>query len=88
LHNDPTVMLDKEAKLDEYYIDTLSVNPEYAGKGIGENLAKIPNYNKISLLVDIANTRAFSLYKKLGYKQDKIVLLIGEPYVHLTKQIK
>lgn len=42
---------------------------------------------KIALLVNLENTRAFSLYEKLGYKKDQIVMLVGEPYAHLVKSL-
>lgn len=44
-------------------------------------------YEKIALLVNLENKRAFSLYKKLGYQEDKTVMLVGEPYVHLVKPL-
>lgn len=95
LHNDPSIILEKEAEYDEYYIDTLSVHPDYEGQGIGTSLiraaeeaARARSYTKISILVEITNDRAFSLYKRIGYTQDKIVSLIGEPFAHLTKNIQ
>ncbi|MFD3447517.1 GNAT family N-acetyltransferase [Microbacteriaceae bacterium 4G12] len=94
LKHDPTISLEKEAKDDEYYIDTLSVNPNYAGRGIGTELIRAAEertkqlqHKKIALLVDLTNERAFGLYKKLGYVQDQIISLIGTPYAHLTKQV-
>ena len=38
LHKDESITLEKEAELDEYYIDTLSVSSVYGGKGIGSKL--------------------------------------------------
>ena len=43
---------------------------------------------KIALLVNLENKRAFSLYEKLGYKEDKTVMLVGEPYAHLIKPLR
>ncbi|WP_459500955.1 GNAT family N-acetyltransferase [Bacillus sp. C1] len=94
LHQDSSIMLEKEAELDEYYIDTLSVSSAYGGRGIGskliqaaENDAYEKGYEKIALLVNLENKRAFSLYKKLGYQEDKTVMLVGEPYAHLVKPL-
>ncbi|KFM98716.1 N-acetyltransferase [Bacillus clarus] len=94
LHKDETIMLEKEADLDEYYIDTLSVSSTYGGRGIGSKLieaaemnATEKGYEKIALLVNLENTRAFSLYEKLGYEKDKTVMLVGEPYAHLVKPL-
>lgn len=94
IHQDSSITLEKEAELDEYYIDTLSVSSAYGGRGIGskliqaaENNAYEKGYEKIALLVNLENKRAFSLYKKLGYQEDKTVMLVGEPYAHLVKPL-
>src|SRR5205814_1211837 len=41
LHNDPSITLKREAKDDELYINILSVNPHFRGKGIGTALLKV-----------------------------------------------
>ncbi|AFQ25111.1 GNAT family N-acetyltransferase [Bacillus thuringiensis] len=94
LHKDESITLEKEAELDEYYIDTLSVSSAHGGKGIGSKLieaaeiyATEKGHEKIALLVNLENTRAYSLYEKLGYKKDEIVMLVGEPYAHLVKTL-
>ncbi|QEL67755.1 MULTISPECIES: GNAT family N-acetyltransferase [unclassified Bacillus cereus group] len=94
LHKDESITLEKEAELDEYYIDTLSVSSAHGGKGIGSKLieaaeiyATEKGHEKIALLVNLENTRAYSLYEKLGYKKDEIVMLVGEPYAHLVKPL-
>ncbi len=76
LHKDESITLEKEAELDEYYIDTLSVSSAHGGKGIGSKLieaaeiyATEKGHEKIALLVNLENTRAYSLYEKLGYKK-------------------
>ncbi|WP_433771443.1 GNAT family N-acetyltransferase [Bacillus wiedmannii] len=95
LHEDESITLEKEAELDEYYIDTLSVSNMYSGRGIGSKLidaaelhAAEKGHEKIALLVNLENKRAFSLYEKLGYKEDQIVMLVGEPYAHLIKPLR
>ncbi|MGU3371197.1 GNAT family N-acetyltransferase [Bacillus mycoides] len=95
LHEDESITLEKEAELDEYYIDTLSVSNMYSGRGIGSKLidaaelhATEKGHEKIALLVNLENKRAFSLYEKLGYKEDKTVMLVGEPYAHLIKPLR
>ncbi|MES1049042.1 GNAT family N-acetyltransferase [Bacillus thuringiensis] len=94
LHKDESITLEKEAELDEYYIDTLSVSSAHGGKGIGSKLieaaeiyATEKGHKKIALLVNLENKRAYSLYEKLGYKKDEIVMLVGEPYAHLVKPL-
>jgi ribosomal protein S18 acetylase RimI-like enzyme len=93
VHN-AEVGLDKEADDDEYYIDTLSVSPEHAGRGIGsalmqaaEQRARQLQHKKIALNVDEENERAFRLYKHLGYQTEKIVYLYGHPYQHMVKRL-
>ncbi|PGB04257.1 GNAT family N-acetyltransferase [Bacillus toyonensis] len=95
LHEDESITLEKETELDEYYIDTLSVSNMYGGRGIGSKLidaaelhAAETGYEKIALLVNLENKRAFSLYEKLGYNKDKTVMLVGEPYAHLIKPLR
>ncbi|WP_020061886.1 GNAT family N-acetyltransferase [Bacillus sp. 123MFChir2] len=94
VQQDSSIILEKEAEEDEYYIDTLSVSSTYGGQGIGSNLilaaetfAQEEGHEKISLLVNLENKPAFSLYKKLGYTQDNTLMLVGEPYAHLVKHI-
>jgi len=93
VHN-ASVSLDKEADDDEFYIDTLSVSPDYAGRGIGtallqaaEQRARQLQHKKLSLNVDEENKRAYNLYKRLGYQTEKIVYLYGHPYQHMLKYL-
>ncbi|UOY92655.1 GNAT family N-acetyltransferase [Ectobacillus sp. JY-23] len=92
LHGDASIILEKEADDDEYYIDTLSVHPDYSGKGIGsaliqkaEEQCQMLGYHKIAILADMSNTRALSLYKHRGYIHDYTITLVGEPFAHLSK---
>lgn len=94
LKNDPTVTLDQEADEDEYYIDTLSVSPQFGGKGLGsalilhaENRAKELKYHKIALAVVTDNHRAHSLYDRKGYKTDKDIMINGHVYHHMVKPV-
>ena len=65
LHKDESITLEKEAELDEYYMDTLSVSSVYGGKGIGSKLfnevEKIAS-GVISLEVRVSNTNAIEFY--------------------------
>lgn len=74
----------------EYYIDTLGVNPDRQGRGIGFELLTflIDEYvNKrgetLGLLVDVANPAAKQLYLKLGFKVLGTQMLVGECMEHL-----
>jgi ribosomal protein S18 acetylase RimI-like enzyme len=65
----------KETKKDEFYISHIAVHPNYRRHGIAhelmawaESLAKQNGLKKCSLVVDIDNTAAFTLYQSLGYQ--------------------
>jgi len=94
IKNDSNFKLDKEADIDEYYIDTLSVDEGYQGKGIAKELiksieekAKELKYEKIALCVDVENVKAFKLYEKVGYKVDKEIYINKKPYYHMVKYV-
>ncbi|MDR3704709.1 MAG: GNAT family N-acetyltransferase [Paludibacteraceae bacterium] len=83
-----------ETSVGEYYIDTLGVNPDRQGKGIGSKLLTflIEKYvNKrgetLGLLVDVANPTAKQLYLKLGFKVVGKQMLVGESMEHLQYNI-
>ena len=82
-----------ETQAGEYYIDSLGVNPNQQGKGIGTKLLQfvIDEYvNKrsqtLGLLVDEINPNAKKLYLKLGFKSAGTRILFGKNMEHL--QIK
>jgi ribosomal protein S18 acetylase RimI-like enzyme len=94
LRNDPTFTLDREAELDEFYIDTLSVSPAFSRRGYGtaliraaEEKARELRYDKIAINVDEDNERAFRLYQRLGYQANKEWVLYGKAYFHMVKQL-
>lgn len=94
LKNDPTIVLDKEADEDEFYIDTLSVSPAYGRQGIAtelmlavENEALKRHFTKIALAVVKNNTGAYSLYQRSGYKVDKEIPINDHLYYHMVKSI-
>ncbi len=94
LVHDSSISLDKEADHDEFYIDTLSVSFDYAGRGIGTALMQAAEqrawqhqHKKLSLNVDEENERAYRLYQHLGYQTEKIVYLYGHPYQHMLKHL-
>ncbi|MGQ9845191.1 MAG: ribosomal protein S18-alanine N-acetyltransferase [Caldisericia bacterium] len=64
---------------DLIHITTLAVHPDYRRKGIGEKLmnyildiGKKEKYKTCVLEVRLSNEKAINLYKKLGFKIDKI----------------
>ena len=65
----------KETKKDEFYISHIAVHPNYRRRKIAhelmawaESLAKQNGLDKCSLVVDIDNAAATSLYQSLGYQ--------------------
>ncbi|KQC02139.1 GNAT family N-acetyltransferase [Pedobacter sp. Hv1] len=89
-HTNPFEM-ELESGPGELYIDTLSVNPYYQGRGIGQQLisaaiewAKTRGHQKVGLLVDQDNPNAKRLYERLGFVKENDRLLLGKPHEHLT----
>lgn len=79
----------------EVYIDTVSVSPNYQGKGIGKKLlaaainqAKNQGKEKIGLLVDFGNPNAKKLYVKLGFKSAGKRQLGNNFYEHLQLDLQ
>lgn len=79
-----------ETQAGEYYIDSLGVNPNYQGRGIGTKLLKavidehVRQYHQpVGLLVDEGNLNAKRLYLKIGFKPAGKKFLFGKPMEHL-----
>ncbi len=79
-----------ETEKGEWYLDTLGVNPNYQGKGIGSALIRFlaenlptDKINYFGLLVDEDNPNAKKLYLKLGFKKVKDIHLVGKKLEHL-----
>lgn len=86
--------IEPEAHTDEWYIDTVSVDPKYQGQGIGsklfefaEELVSSKGGGKLSLNVDVDKEGAIRLYKRLGYSISEPWTIIGEPFHHMVKVI-
>ncbi|RDI39117.1 GNAT family N-acetyltransferase [Falsibacillus pallidus] len=91
---DEGVDTDKEADLEDFYIDTLSVSPEHGGRGIGTALiecalleAKERGYPTVSLNVEEENTGAMRLYSRLGFRVRKTIMINGKNYHYLVRGI-
>lgn len=79
-----------ETRAGEFYIDSLGVNPNHQGKGIGSKIlqfliAKYVSKNKqtLGLLVEEDNPLAKNLYLKLGFKVAGAKTLVGKKLDHL-----
>lgn len=82
----------REAFDDEYYIDNLAVLSRFRGRGISRMLIEEAEkeglkkgYNKISILADLNNEKAFNIYKKIGYVKDCELDVLGYRFHHLVK---
>ncbi|QKF78300.1 GNAT family N-acetyltransferase [Arcobacter defluvii] len=85
---------EKECFEDEFYIDTVSVNPNFQGQGIAKKLfvyieekAKELGFEKVSLLVDFENPKALALYEKIGFKKNTILEVANHNYHHMIKMV-
>ncbi|SIS10551.1 Ribosomal protein S18 acetylase RimI [Peribacillus simplex] len=92
---DPSVTLDKEAEMRDFYLDTVSVDPNFQGKGIGsaliqyvEEYAKHKGYPRISLVVENENEAANRLYSRLGYMEMKTISISGHEFRYMVKEIE
>ena len=85
---------EKECFEDEFYIDTVSVTPNFQGRGIAKELfsfaeqkAKELDLKKLSLLVDFENPKAKALYERLGFKDNEILKVSESNFYHMIKQL-
>lgn len=76
------LMFRSEAEVDEYFVNTSAILPDFQGKGIGTQLlgnakakARAQGLQKCSLCVEIGNHRAGRLYERLGSRVVKTTLL-------------
>ena len=79
-----------ETEAGEYYIDSIGVNPQLQGKGLGSKLLQflIDEYvakrnGTLGLLVDKDNPNAKKLYLKLGFETVGEKTLVGKGMEHL-----
>lgn len=80
-----------ETESGEFYLDTISVDPNAQGKGIGKILiiaaidwAKKLGHKRVGLLVDVNNGRALNLYQKMGFQVKEEKLFMGGLYHHMV----
>jgi len=88
------LLKDKEAPKGTYYIDSIAIDKGFRGKGYATLLIEVlekkaleMGINITSLLADINNPRAKSLYEKLGYRSIGRVLANGHNYIALIKKL-
>jgi ribosomal protein S18 acetylase RimI-like enzyme len=84
------VLPEDETQAGEYYIDTLGVNPDCQGRGIGTRLLQhlirdhVNNQgHTLGILVDDDNPEARKLYLRLGFRNAGKKVLMGKNMEHL-----
>lgn len=94
MKNDPGLTIEKEAEVEDLYIDTVCVAPNYHGQGMGtalfqfvEQYAKENGHARLSLAVEQNNTKAQKLYAKLGYKVVKEIMINQHQYEYRVKTV-
>ena len=87
--------IDQEADEEDYYIDTVSVNPQFSRQGFGTELlqficqyAECSGYSSISLNVEENNSSARRLYERLGFEQKKDITINNHTFSYLVKQLR
>lgn len=83
-----------EAEAGEYYLDSIAVDERFQGQGIAKSLISAfeqkgleEGYNKLSLIVEPYNTRAYALYKKLNFTEAGTIKVSGSEYIRMVKHI-
>lgn len=92
--NDPSFKLETEADTTDYYVDTVCVDSDFRGKGIGTALLEAARqhaveigHERISLAVEQNNERAKQLYKRLGYHVVKEIMINDHQYEYRVKSL-
>lgn len=95
LTGDRNISFPREAMENEYYLDSIAVDPDFRGQGLGKQLMKAfeaegakRGYARLSLIVELGNDNAKGLYSAQGYRADGHRLEIaGHLYEHMVKQL-
>lgn len=82
-----------EAYPGEYYLDSLAIEPEYRGNGLGKKLMQAAiaygadlGYDKFALLVSEEKPRLKEYYASLGFEDDCDVNFFGHRYKRMLKK--
>ncbi|MDE6023739.1 MAG: GNAT family N-acetyltransferase [Muribaculaceae bacterium] len=78
----------------EYYLDSLAINPEYRGNGLGKDLmlaaidyGKTLGYEKFSLIVALEKPHLKDYYATLGFVEENEVDFFGHRYKRMVKKL-
>lgn len=76
----------------EYYLDSLSIEPQYRGHGLGKDLIRAAikhgeslGYEKFALLVSVEKPRLRDYYASLGFQKVGDVNFFGHQYHRMVK---
>jgi ribosomal protein S18 acetylase RimI-like enzyme len=88
------IVIPPEARIDEYYIDTVCVNPAFRGQGIGslllaqaEEVARDAGFSKVALNVELEKEAAIRLYERVGYHVAEPWEIYGGVFHHMVKRL-
>ncbi len=88
------IVIPTEARIDEYYIDTVCVKPEFRGQGIGsllltqaEKIAREAGYSKVALNVELEKEAVIRLYERIGYHKAESWEIYGGQFHHMLKPL-
>ncbi|WP_265455649.1 GNAT family N-acetyltransferase [Enterococcus sp. HY326] len=92
--SDQQLFIEKETFPNEWYLDSIAVNPQFQGHGIGSSLlsalpqlAHKADKKIIGLSVDTGNPLAKKLYTRQGFKVVGEKILSGHLYEHMQKEL-
>ncbi len=84
----------KETGSGEYYLDSMSVLPQFRGHSIGSILisnaleeADALGFDRVALIADVKKPWLKSLYSRLGFKVESETVFMGEPYYRMVQYI-
>lgn len=87
--------LTPETQAGHFYLDAISVDPDYRGQKIGSELIKYAesyardySFKHLGLLVDLENPKAKRLYERLGFELDHLLQLGEHEYYYLKKDLR
>jgi len=88
------IVIPPEARYDEYYVDTVSVHPDFRGQGIGtallshaETIARKAGFSKLTLNVEEEKEDAIRLYERVGYRVAEPWTIYGGNFHHMLKRL-